>query len=88
MLSGQLNPELEKILARDFSRNAISSFLPYKSESDLRAKSLNKAPFEVSDCQNATIMWFSIETVRNKMPLVLQHFPFLHQEGQKDLFSI
>ena len=78
-----LNPEFEKILSRDFWKNVIWSFLPYKAESDLRAKSLNKVPFKAPDCQNATNMWFSIEDLRKKMPLVLSNFPSLPQERQK-----
>ena len=66
-----LNPEFKKILSRAFWKNAIWSFLPYKAESELRAESLNKAPFKASDFQNATNMWFSIEDLRKKMPLVL-----------------
>ena len=66
-----LNLEFEKILLSHFWKNEIWSFLPYRAESDFRAKSLNKGPFKASDCQNATNMWFSIEDLRKKIPLFL-----------------
>ena len=55
-LVNNLNPEFEKNLWRDFFKNAILRFLPYKAKSDLRAKSLNRAPFKATDYQNATNM--------------------------------
>ena len=66
-----------------FEKMGFEVFLPYKAEADLKAKSLNKVPFKASDCQNGTKMWFSIEDLRKKMPLVLSNFPSLHQEGWK-----
>ena len=78
-----LNPEFKKFLSSPFWKNAIWSLLPYKAKSDLRAKSLNKVPFKASDCQNGTKMWFSIEDLRKKMPLVLSNFSSLPQERQK-----
>ena len=70
-LVDNLNPEFKENLWRDFWKNAILRFLPYKAKSDLRAKSPNRAPFKASDYQNATNMWFSIEDLRKEMPLVL-----------------
>ena len=37
------------------------SFLPYKAETDFRAKLVFIAPFKATDCQNNTNYWFSIE---------------------------
>ena len=86
-LVDNLNPEFEKNLWRDFWKNAIWRFLPNKAESDLRAKSLNKAPFKATDYQNATNMWFPIGDLRKKMPLIFEIFPSLHQEAQKNNFQ-
>ena len=47
---------LKKFWREIFEKMQFVVFLPYKAESDLRAKSLNKEPFKVSDFQNATIM--------------------------------
>ena len=55
-----LNPEFEKILSRDFWKNAIWSFLPYKAQSDLRAKSVKRAPYKAADCPKDPEIWFAI----------------------------
>ena len=55
-----LNPEYEKNLSRDFWKNAIWSFLPYKAQSDLRAKSVKRAPYKSTDCPKDPEIWFPI----------------------------
>ena len=55
-----LNPEFEKILSRDFWKNAIWSFLPYKAQSELRAKSVKRAPYKAADCPKDPEIWFPI----------------------------
>ena len=81
-----LNPEFKKILASRFWKNEIWSFLPYRAESDLRAKSLNKVPFKASDCQNATNMWFSIEDLRKNLFYTIS--PLYIRKGEKPIFAI
>ena len=66
-----LNPEFKKNLSSRFWINAIWNFLLNKAKLDLRAKSLNKAPFKATHGQNATNMRFSMEDLRKKMPSVL-----------------
>ena len=53
-----LNPEFEKILSRDFWKNAIWSFLPYKAQSELRAKSVKRSPYKAADCPKDPEIWF------------------------------
>ena len=65
----------------------ILSFLPFKAESDLRAKSLNKACFKASDCKNATNMQFFIEDLRKKAIGYIKFSNFASGMG-KNLFSI
>ena len=55
-----LNQEFKKNLSRDFWKNAIWNYLPYKAESDFEAKLVKKAPFKAIDCKNTTNMWFSL----------------------------
>ena len=81
-----LNPEFKKNLWRDFWKNAIWRFLPYKAESDLRAKSLSRAPFKATNYQNATNMWFPIENLRKNIICFLKSSLFATGRG-KNLFS-
>ena len=83
-----LNPEFKKNLWRDFWKNTILRFLPYKAESDLRAKSLSRAPFKATIYQNATNMWFPIEDLRKKCQLFLKFLPLCIGKGEKTIFSI
>ena len=85
-LVDNLNPEFEKNLWRDFWKNAIWRFLPYKAESDLKAKSLNRAPLKATDYQNATNMWFPIENLRKNIICFLKSSLFATGRG-KNLFS-
>ena len=55
-----LNPEFEKILSRDFWKNVIWSVLPYKAQSELKAKSVKRAPYKAADCPKDPEIWFPI----------------------------
>ena len=59
-----LNQESKRNLTSVLEKNVIWNLLSYKTESDMRAKSVNRAPFKATDCQNATKMWFSLENLR------------------------
>ena len=54
----------------------------------MRAKSINKALFKVSDCQNATNMWFFIEDLRKKCHWFYKISPHCIRRGQKSIFTI
>ena len=81
-----LNLEFKKNLSRDFWKNAIWSLLPYKAESDLKEKSVNKVPFEASYCQNDTNMWYSKEDLRKKNAICFIKFPSFASEERKSYF--
>ena len=56
VVGGQLKSRVLKKSFKRFLKKCDVSFLPYKADSDLKAKSANRAPFEASDCQNTTNM--------------------------------
>ena len=54
----------------------------------MRAKSLNKAPFKGTHCQNAINMWFSIEDLRKKCNWFYKISLLFIGKGQKPIFTI
>ena len=64
-------PEFEKYVKPFLKKCDLTFFLLDKALSELRPKSLNKAPLKTTDCQYATNMRFSIEDFRKNIPLVL-----------------
>ena len=54
VLSGQLKFRISKKSVEPFLKKCNLKFLLNKAKSDLRAKSLNKALFEATHCQNVT----------------------------------
>ena len=56
VLSGQLKSRILKRSVEPFLKKCNLKFLLNKAKSDLRAKSLNKASFKATHCQNAINM--------------------------------